>query len=65
MTGTYDVVGPGGGDEGLYFDGLDVRYNLKKGKGVWSLIYISEDSVNTDTGTSSAVDCSDLPKPGW
>ena len=62
LTGAFDEDGPGGGDY-IYLDGLDVRYNLKKGKGVWSLIYISEDFVNTDTGTSSAVDCSDLPKP--
>ena len=64
LTGTYDAVGPGGGDD-LYFDGLDVRYNLKKGRGVWSWISLAEDGGNEETGPFAAVDCASLPKPSW
>ena len=64
LTGALDEEGPGGGDY-IYLDGLDVRYNLKKGRGVWSWISLTEGDGDELTGPLFAVDCSDLPKPGW
>ena len=64
LTGTYDGWGPGGG--GLTsLESFDVRYNLKREKGVSSWLSLVIGAGNAGTDPLKAVDCSSLPKPGW
>ena len=76
LTGTFDAYGPGSGGD-TYQLGYDVRYNVKREKGSYSYSYLSDDvdllktfsetSSESFSGTATlkAVNCSDLPKPGW
>ena len=64
FTGTYDEGGPGAGYD-TTLEGYDMRYNLKKGQGVWSIVYIWDEGTHESTATLTAVDCSTLDEPPW
>ena len=62
LTGTVDVDGPGGGGI-TYHQSYDIKYNLKKEKGVSSVLFLAVGDGDSWGGTLKAVDCSSLPGP--